>query len=310
MMLRPLNENIYLLKYISIMAKKLHIILPGGGVNGCFQAGFLYELHTKYKHMYEIYQLDCTSVGALNGLALITEKIDKLKEIWLSIKCLSDIFPPMTSVPILVNTRAFLNSFYAKGLYSNEALRKKVYSYDINDTPKEVMKKFNCVVTDIKKGEGVYINGLTSNIREYVLASASPWIITPPQAIDSKLYTDGGLLDNFPIKMIDESKADLKIILGYDDSYEDISTEAGENIFTHLQNMIDIGRKTHYKNVTEKILNSDLIVIPLEDKVDFIEFNENIIKKGFEQGQIAAKKFVDTHLITSIEMVEIVDHKN
>ena len=29
--------------------KKIHFILPGGGVTGCFQAGFLYRLFKDYK---------------------------------------------------------------------------------------------------------------------------------------------------------------------------------------------------------------------------------------------------------------------
>ena len=46
----------------------IHFILPAGGVKGCFQFGFMYQLKKNFSHLFDIYQIDGTSVGALNGL--------------------------------------------------------------------------------------------------------------------------------------------------------------------------------------------------------------------------------------------------
>jgi predicted acylesterase/phospholipase RssA len=46
--------------------KHIHFILPGGGVNGAFQAGFIYRLMTDCSQYIEIDRIDGISVGALN----------------------------------------------------------------------------------------------------------------------------------------------------------------------------------------------------------------------------------------------------
>ena len=58
------------------MVKTIHFILPGGGVRGSFQAGFLYELFTKHKEAFEIYKIDGTSVGSINGIASLLGEFD------------------------------------------------------------------------------------------------------------------------------------------------------------------------------------------------------------------------------------------
>ena len=39
---------------------KIHFILPGGGVRGAFQAGFLYKLRKIYGDKFEIARIDGT----------------------------------------------------------------------------------------------------------------------------------------------------------------------------------------------------------------------------------------------------------
>ena len=59
--------------------KSIHFILPGGGVKGCFQAGFLYKLFTDYSESFSIYRIDGTSVGSINGMATILGEFETLK---------------------------------------------------------------------------------------------------------------------------------------------------------------------------------------------------------------------------------------
>ena len=61
---------------------KIHFILPGGGVRGAFQAGFLYTLCKNYSGKFEIARIDGTSVGSINGFAIMNNDLDKLKETW------------------------------------------------------------------------------------------------------------------------------------------------------------------------------------------------------------------------------------
>ena len=90
----------------------IHFILPGGGVNGAFQAGFIYHLVNKYYNYYKLYQVDCTSVGSLNGLALISDNlfISKLKDIWFTIDNIFDIFGEISTIPIINKFLMIYNS--------------------------------------------------------------------------------------------------------------------------------------------------------------------------------------------------------
>ena len=50
------------------------------------------------------------------------------------------------------------------------------------------MHKFNCVVTNIRSGIYEYKNGLDRNIIDFVLASASCWILVPPEEIQGNIF--------------------------------------------------------------------------------------------------------------------------
>src|SRR3990167_8225822 len=194
------------------LRKSIHFILPGGGVKGCFQAGFLYRLWTAYQDRFTIDRIDGTSVGSLNGLALATHQLEKLKETWLSIRGMSDLFSPTSRWQLGV----LVNGFYSRGIYDNANLLHKIATYeDLRDGSYPDLSKFNCVVMDIEEGSSYYINGSNTHIRDFVLASSSPWIITQPQVIEGHFYTDGGLLENFPIEYCEGSRADLQVIVGY-----------------------------------------------------------------------------------------------
>ena len=57
---------------------KIHFILPGGGVRGAFQAGFLHTLCKDFGGKFEIARIDGTSVGSINGFAIMNNDLDKL----------------------------------------------------------------------------------------------------------------------------------------------------------------------------------------------------------------------------------------
>jgi len=270
----------------------IHFILPGGGVKGCFQAGFLHRLNDQYNNLFTTHRIDGTSVGSLNGFAMATHNLDKLKEVWLSIKNIKDLFHSTSSWRV----KTLMDGYYQRGMFDNSRLFKKICLAGETNMHDPDLQKFNCVVMEIENGFTYYINGTNPKIKDYVLASSSPWIITKPQTIDGFSYTDGGLLENFPISYCNASKADLKVLVGYDQTYEDLKSDGTENIFAYLQSLIDISRREHYKKVTDAIKKSNIVTVPCGVQTDFVNFSPDIIKNGFIVGEFAADEFAATYL--------------
>lgn len=309
------------------MKKKIHFILPGGGVKGSFQAGFLYELHKSANKYFTISGIDGTSVGALNGYALALGRIDDMYEIWNNITSINDVFENWSNLPYLSNISSGYNLVNYYGLYRNDRLKKlidkveskyleelKMYEkitnnkidnktdFEISNTKKgeNLLSKFNCVVTSVREGTYKYINGCDKNIKDYITASASPWIVVNPLEIDSDLYTDGGLLHTFPIDNIENDNSDLVVLLGYDEIYGTTNGTEGNNALSYLGRIIDIVRLNH-SNIhnIKKIIKSDnekLVVIYNSVKINFLDFNPKRIQEGFQFGREEAKKFIDEYL--------------
>ena len=281
--------------------KKIHFILPGGGVRGSFQAGFLYELMTKYKDTFEIYKIDGTSVGAINGIATILNKPEVLKEIWLSIKDINDFFGKWSKKPLLGQFYNLYAGFYNNGLYNNDLLTTLLdthLSESLKNTDKSILEKYSCVVTNIKCAKIEYIQGTHLDLFNYVTASASPWIISNPVSVDDVLYTDGGLLETYPTNNILKSKADLIIIVGFDQEIVRYIEPQCSNILIYLASLIDITRfnSLNSLNIINYIKEGRCIPITNTMKCSFMDFTPEIIKDGFNHGVEAAEQFYKTYL--------------
>ena len=275
---------------------KIHFILPGGGVKGCFQAGFMYHLCKYFPNKFELYQIDGCSVGALNGLAIASNNIEGLKETWDNINCMDDVFGYQSKIPIWNGLKTVYNAFYHKGIYRNN-LKKMINRYEIPE--KNNLHKFNCVVSNLRTGIFEYKNGTNKNIKQYVIASSNPWIVSSPVKVDENIYTDGALLQTYPIEYFKDSPADLKVIVGYDETHFQKYSSEGENMIYYLARIIDICRNNNINiKLTEQLLEEqeDIILINSPMKIDTLTFDKKIIQEGFNLGMQAAAKFVINYL--------------
>ena len=287
-----MNEN----KKLNKKLKSIHFILPGGGVKGCFQAGFMYHLFKHFSDCFNLYQIDGCSVGALNGLAICAGNIDELKETWDNIKCMNDVFSYQSKIPIWNGIKTVYNAYYNKGIYLNN-LKNVINKYEFKK--KNNLDKFNCVVSNIRTGIYEYKNGTNKNIKDYVLASGNPWIVSAPIEINNNLFTDGALLQTYPIEYIEDSKADLKVIVGYDETHFEKYDEEGANMLYYLARIIDIccNNNINIKNTQELLEeNEDIILVNSPIKVKTLSFSKEIIGEGFKLGMQAAAKFVVNYL--------------
>ena len=289
--------------------KRIHFILPGGGVKGSFQGGFLYELALSAQDLYTTSRIDGTSVGALNGYAFSLGEYENILEFWSNIGDIHDIFENWTEIPYLSSLSSGFRLFKNYGLYGSNNLKQLV-----DETEKKYLElrnpdntdylnnlgKFNCVVTAIRSGQYQYINGRDQNLKKYLVASACPWIVTCPQEIEGELYTDGGLLQTYPLEFLEKTESDLTIIIGYDEiSLQKLGGE-GQNTLSYLNRLIDILRlnSINIDQIKKLVANPspDVKIIPNPMKLDFLDFNQEKILEGFNQGSEQAKLFIETNL--------------
>lgn len=283
------------------MKKSIHFILPSGGVRGSFQAGFLFELFTYYRDSFTIYRVDGTSVGSLNGIALICDRIDLLKKIWFEIENINDFFSNWSNIPIIGKIKSLYEGFYNNGLYNSDTLKNKLIKNleeTISNMPSETLKKFSCCAMNVTQCKSEFVLGDNKNIIDYVIASASPWILCNPKKINENLYTDGAVLDAYPIQFVDSSDADLKIIVGFDQESLELKQENTTNLLFFLARLLDITKLHSYNTIKLKQLIKDNICIPITNTMgnSMINFNKKTIREGFEQGQKMAHLFYKTYI--------------
>jgi NTE family protein len=283
---------------MEIDKKTIHFILPGGGVRGCFQAGFIYHLQKNYSHLFEIYKIDGTSVGALNGMALLFENPEHIKDIWFSLQNMETIFNPWTDKHLWNKLKTMYQGFFNKSLYQNDGLQNIVKN-NIDKINKKHLDKYNCVVTNLYTGEYEYINGSNEHISDYIIASASPWIIAPIVSINNYMYIDGGLLQTYPVKQLKNSKADIKLLVGYDIGHKNKLGMSGDNLITYLARVIDISRlnQSNIHKITKYINKYNIITVENPLQYPFLDFSIENITNGFEKGIEAADIFAKNYLL-------------
>lgn len=292
-----MNNNVHL--------PKIHFVLPGGGVRGAFQAGFLYRLFTSYSDKFEIAKVDGTSVGSMNGIAIASGNYEIIKDIWFSINNINDLFDNWTDSSYLGLGQyvSYYYGFFNNGLFSNKkvnGLLKENIGEIWKELPEEKKKKYSCAVVNIKTAATEYIEGDNPDLLDYITASASPWIVSNPIKINEQEYTDGGLLETYPIKNINAVGADMTLILGYDQEHFNFKPANNTNMLEYLANLIDIAR---FNSVNTEIVKSflknkkeDLVCLPNPMKVSFVDFSKETIEYGFTQGEEFAESFYKTYL--------------
>lgn len=283
------------------MTKSIHFILPSGGVRGSFQGGFLYELFTHYSEHFSVHRVDGTSVGALNGIAVTCKKFDLLRSMWLEISNIRDFFSTWSSIPVIGTIKNYIDGFYNNGLYNSSELRSKMDMHlkeTVRVMPTQFLERFSCCVMNVSKARSEFIKGDHPDILDYVMASASPWILCNPKTIHGDVYTDGAVLDSYPLEFVDDSTADLIIIVGFDQ--ETIQYKGGNtrHLLYFLASLLDITKLHSYNTLRVKQLIRDGKCIPITTtmKTSMVDFSQENIQEGFCQGQKMAHLFFKTYL--------------
>jgi predicted acylesterase/phospholipase RssA len=201
------------------MTKKLWIILPGGGVKGVFQIGFIEGMLDKYKDEVIIDKVYGTSVGAIMAPLIAARRFDIIHEIFDSINGLTDIFE---SWGFLDNLIKVIPIFTKLGAYKKVKLVDKViYKLQSALTKSDLIecyKKCNVVAWDFVNKNEVWFNG--DDLEFGMKASSALTIAVPPVPYKGGSYlTDGGVTEMIPITkaiehyQMDSLKDDITILI-------------------------------------------------------------------------------------------------
>lgn len=163
---------------------KTGLILPGGGAGGIVQFGMILAFESWGLSYDAIYG---TSVGALNASMLHSGQVEKLREIWLTVKD-KDVY------------KRKLFPFFSNSLYDQtplgELLKKNVdlQALKSNSKPLEIN---STDLTGYSARRWRLHKDPIENFYSELLASASPPLCFAPVQIGERQLSDGGLVNNY-----------------------------------------------------------------------------------------------------------------
>lgn len=170
---------------------------------------------------------------------------------------------------------------------------------------------FFAVATDVETGEEVILD--SGHLPQAISASAAIPSLFSPVMIDGRLLTDGGVVNNYPVKELRRRGAD--IIIGVD--VQD-TLRKREDLRSVFEILTQINNFPTISDMTEKIRNTDIFIKPDITPFSVMSFQkgEEIMLSGEaaarlkmeELKKVAAKQkdtFVERHPIPAFESVFI-----
>lgn len=206
------------------MAKKIALVLAGGGALGAYEVG-------GYKALRELgFKFDIvtgTSIGAINGAFVCTDMMQDIEKLWLDISA-NKIMEGGLSISkdsLIKNKYGYSLADYTSqiGRYFGNRMsvditpfKKLVKKYVDTKRIKESKIKFG-IVTTVQQGMKptfVCMNDISEDeMCPYLHASSACTPVFPPEEINGVKYIDGFFSDNVPMNLAFEYGADEVITL-------------------------------------------------------------------------------------------------
>ncbi len=246
---------------------RIGLTLSGGGAKGAAHIGILKALEERNIN---IDVISGTSSGSIVGaLFAYGYSSDEILDFFLS----TTIFKPgyyTWKKPGILDTEA-LGGLLEPLLKENAFAALKVPMY--------------IVATDIENARSkVFSKG---ELIKPILASCSFPGVFAPVKIQDRLYSDGGILNNFPVEII---RQECEVLIGANVQIVDfVDKRKLKSTFSLVQRVFNIS--TRY-NSLQKYHDCDLVISPLELS-KFATFNMFKMKKMYQIGYEEASKKLD-----------------
>ncbi|WP_224483446.1 patatin-like phospholipase family protein [Robertkochia aurantiaca] len=218
--------------------KRTALVLSGGGVKGMAHIGVIKALQENNINPTAI---SGVSAGALVG-ALYANRV-----------AVDDMINFFKETPLFKYNFVTINK---PGIFDTEK-----YLYFFNQFLPEnrfesLQRKLWVTATDMQKGQPVYFS--SGELVPCLLASAALPPVFSPVKIKGRLYSDGGIMNNFPVEPL--LREDHELLIGcYTSSFRDIPAEEIGNSFQVSQraNLLMI-----HANSMNKLMIPDLLFRP------------------------------------------------
>lgn len=288
-----------------------NLVFSGGGVLGSAYIGALQVLDSK-NILFNVKRFAGTSVGAIIAGALVCgASIDFISKIFNETN-FNDLKDYSRSRPgsFIRFLRKFgyhkgkkLVSWYEKIIHSLTG-NKKITLFDIF---KIYNKEIFIVATNVDKRQAEVLSHISYPNLELVQAvrmSASYPFFFESVKYNNDIWIDGGLLNNFPIRIFDGQSSDhmktLGLVLISSSNLEEIKCKKDHptsDLIRFNLAIIEMALNSLFKTHFDPVDRDRTIMIDVGN-LSSMEFNISNIDKAFliEQGRIASQSFLDTKL--------------
>ncbi|MFQ5795168.1 MAG: patatin-like phospholipase family protein [Candidatus Bipolaricaulia bacterium] len=185
------------------------LVMSAGGARGAFELGVIDYLIRVLRLDFQV--ITGVSVGAIKATLLaqgaghsgLIEALDKLEDIWFSIKSDRDIFlkrGPARLIDLPTFMDDLLGGLFHNSIYDLSPLAQKINALISPEALRNSGVELRVGVASLNTGEYIAVTQDFPDIERYVLASASIPFFFPPVLIDGQLYVDGSVRSITPLK--------------------------------------------------------------------------------------------------------------
>ena len=267
---------------------KVGLALGGGGTRGAAHVGVLRVL------LQEGVPIDCvagTSMGSVvGGLYCAGLSVDSIQDKFLNKKLMRSfltvpIYVRIAAIPIFYVPRIFgikqYDGFYRGGKF------RHFLNTSVPESNRDIEKlktPFGAVALNLIDGQIYILN--KGNLGRALQASAAVPVLRKPVMMGDKLFVDGGVTANLPVKEARQLGADIVIAVDVDERFEPVPQDVFKTGGSVAHRVLTL----HLSKVDEdQLKNADIVIHPEVNGIGLISTKVNDIKSAITAGEVAAR---------------------
>jgi len=258
----------------------INIVLPGGGAKGARQAGALKAID---EAGHTIKSMSCCSVGTLNAIGYISHGSEWLYNLWHNIKNKHIYKSWWLGIPY--------GALFKTGLYNTKPLRDLLKNSVDIEKVKNGIPLF-ITTANLNTGQIEYFSQDSKHLIEAAMASSAFPIAFETVKIGKSEYTDGGVREQDPIKILENMPGKTMVIhTGTNDINPKVNF--GYTMFGRAMRIIDMMAteiKTDDDHSHKDIIHNYPKNQMVPDSLDF----ERGTRAAMEEGYTTTKELLKT----------------